>query len=117
MKNLKKLTKKEKLAILEFEELLLEKYPKRIKKLILFGSKSRGDFHRFSDIDILVVIHRSNKHIRQEIAGLTHEPIASFGVDLSPIIIEERELKIYSPFINRVKKEGVTLWSENKKSL
>ncbi len=115
MKSLK-LTKKEKLAIIEFAELLLEKYPNQIKKLILFGSKARGNSNRFSDVDILVVIPKNNRHIRQGVAGLTHEPIANFGVDLSPIIIEEKELETWSPFIEHIKQEGITLW-KNKENM
>lgn len=116
MNKVKGLTNKEKMAILEFEELLLERFPKRIRRLILFGSKARGDSKRTSDLDILVVVSKDGKRIRQEIASLTHEPIAHFGVDLSPIIIEEREMRSWSPFLEHIKKEGITLWI-NKRNL
>ena len=110
MYKVKILTKKEKMAVLEFEELLLKRFPKRIRRLILFGSKARGESNRTSDLDILVVVRKNGKRVRHEIASLTHEPIAHFGVDLSPIIIEEKEMRGWSPFLEHIKKEGITLW-------
>ncbi|UCD15757.1 MAG: nucleotidyltransferase domain-containing protein [Candidatus Omnitrophota bacterium] len=110
MKNIKGLTKKETLAILEYEKLLLERFPKRLKKLILFGSKARGNSNRSSDLDILVVLTKNGKRARQEIASLTHNPIIHFKVLISPIIVEEKFFKKWSPLLSHIKKEGITIW-------
>ena len=88
MTNIKNISKKEMKAIAEYEKLLLKKFPKRFKRLVLFGSKARGNSNpKTSDIDLLVVVNRNGKQVRQEIAALTHEPIVHFGVDLSPIVV------------------------------
>lgn len=106
------LTKKEILAIKEFKDLLLEKFHRRrINRIILFGSKARGDFRRSSDIDLLIVVTKNGKRVRREIAELTHEPILHFAVLLSPIIVEESFFEVWSPLLEHLKKDGITLWT------
>lgn len=118
MVKIKGITKRETKAIAEYEGLLLKNFPARIKKLILFGSKARGEANRNSDIDILVVVTKNDRAIRREAAALTYEPIARFGVELSPIVIEESELKEWSPFISHIRKESINIWtSVNKKNM
>lgn len=115
--NLKGLTKKEKLAIIKYKNILLERFPKKFRRLLLFGSKARGDSNRrTSDVDLLVVVSGNTKEIGEEAAILTHEPIARYMVDISPITVEERFFKTWSPLLSHVNKDGITLWKNaNKK--
>lgn len=46
----------EKKALQELKEGLTEKFPE--VKIILYGSKARGDSETFSDIDVLVLLDR-----------------------------------------------------------
>lgn len=118
MIKIKGITEKDAKAIAEYEELLFKRFPNRIRRLMLFGSKARGASNRSSDIDILVVVTKNGKSIRKAIAALTYKPIVRFGVELSPIVIEEDELKEWSPFIAHIKKEAITIWTnKNKKSM
>ena len=114
MNKIKGLSKKERLVIVEFEKLVLKRFPRRIKKLVLFGSKARGDFNRASDLDILVVVSKNGKRISQEIAILTHEPIAKYMVDISPIIVEEGFFKEWSPLLEHINKDGIIIWTNKK---
>lgn len=114
MKNKLKLTQKELKAIEEYEALLIKRFPRRLRKIILFGSKARGDSNRASDLDLLIVVSRNGKRVRQEVAILTHEPIAKYMVDISPITVDERFLKEWSPLLEHIKKDGVTLWTNRK---
>lgn len=116
MVKIKGITERESKAIAEYERLLLSKFSNRIKELMLFGSKARGTANRNSDIDILVVITKNSKSIRKDIAALTHEPIARFEVEISPIVIEEDELKEWSPFTAHIKKDAIAIWT-NKKNM
>ncbi len=108
------LTHKEKMAIREYEALLIKKFPRRIHRILLFGSKARGDFSRSADVDILIVVTKNGKRIRREIVNLTHEPILHFEVLLSPLIVEEKFFKEWSPLLQHIKKEGVTIWTNKK---
>ena len=53
------LTDNERKALFELKEKITEKYPGA--KLILYGSKARGDYNRDSDIDLLIVIDDNYK--------------------------------------------------------
>ena len=112
---IKHISKKEAAAIGAYEKLLLDRFPNRISRLMLFGSKARGDSRRNSDVDILVVLKRNNKKTTEEIAILTHEPIVRFGVLLSPIVVKEDFFKEWSPLLEHIKKDGITLWKTKLK--
>ena len=111
---LKGLTKKEIKAIEEFENLLINNFPNRLKKLILFGSKARGEDKPASDIDLLVVVSNNGKKITREIVTLTHQPIAKYMVDISPLSVEESFFIKWSPLLEKIKKEGIVLWTRKK---
>ncbi len=53
-KDLDCLTDNERKALAELKEKITEKYPGA--KLILYGSKARGDYNRDSDIDLLILL-------------------------------------------------------------
>lgn len=108
---IKHISKREAKAIGAYENLLINRFPRSIKKLMLFGSKARGDFHRNSDVDILVVLKRNNKKTAKEITILTHEPIAKYMVDISPIVVGEKFFKRWSPLLEHIKRDGITLWT------
>lgn len=112
---LKGLSEKERMAIIEYKNLLLGRFPKRFRRLILFGSKARGDSRRTSDVDLLVVVSRNTKEIGEEAAILTHEPIARHMVDISPITVEEKFFETWSPLLSHVNKDGVILWKNTNK--
>jgi predicted nucleotidyltransferase len=111
---IKGLTKQERKALAEFEALLYKEFPRRLKRLILFGSKARGDSNRDSDLDLLVVISKNGKKVTREIAMLAHHPIAKYMVDISPIVVEERFFKTWSPLLAHINKEGITIWTNKK---
>ena len=84
--------------------------------LELFGSKTRGDFEKDSDIDILVVVKNDVYHSREEIFDILFEIDPYYELKISPIVYSEAEYKkneeLDSPFIENIKKEGVVLWSQ-----
>ncbi len=61
------LTFTEKKALSELKEKIKEKYPNA--EIILYGSKARGDYNEYSDIDLMIIIkdnHQINKSISFE---------------------------------------------------
>lgn len=114
MVKIKGITDKEAKAIAEYEGLLLKKFPNRLKKLILFGSKARGDSNPNSDLDLLIVLTKNGKQAAREIVMLTHQPIAKYMVDISPIVVEEKFFKNWSPLLEHIKRDGVTIWINKK---
>ena len=110
----KGLTKRENLAVEEFKDSLINEFPSRIKKIMLFGSKARGTASRASDIDLLVVVTKDGKKLEREIAILTHHPIAKYMVDISPLMVDEKFFKVWSPLLEHIKNEGIVLWTNKK---
>ena len=80
MKELKEfLTEKEIQAVKELECGMRELYGDNLVRLILYGSKARGDAEEGSDIDILVVLKEM---------GLTYDEIKKINNIVAPICLE-----------------------------
>lgn len=106
------LKKNELQAIEELKRHIQEKVPG--SQIILFGSKARGDFEEFSDIDLLVIVPDTNTGaIEQEILDVQYETELKYDV-IFGIVIESRSFWDSSrakamPFHWNVDKEGVTV--------
>ncbi|WP_324736219.1 nucleotidyltransferase domain-containing protein [Thermococcus sp. SY098] len=95
-------------ALKEFVQILKERYGKRIKEIILFGSFARGDYDEESDIDVLIVA----KNISQkEISEITWEILMKYGEVISAIVEEESEFEKYRDysFHRIILKEGIRI--------
>lgn len=57
-------------AIRNLVSRLLDAYSREIAAIILFGSKARGDFERYSDTDILVLVENETWPLRSGIWDL-----------------------------------------------
>lgn len=100
-------------AIKNFKKQLNTSLKNDSPKLILFGSKARGDFRNNSDLDILVILKRSTLAKKNFVSDLATDLFLKYQADLSPHIYSEKEFKklsnLQTPFTQMVKKEGVKL--------
>jgi len=117
------LSEGEQQALAEYQRMLIEKHPQRLMRLVLFGSKARGDAGPESDVDVLVVL--SDGHTAQdgfyslgltdpvwrEIMGDTFDLLMKYGVNISPTLVSEDEYRHRTPIIVRAEQEGVVLWT------
>jgi len=112
------LTRKERVALQAFRDYLLEKYPDQVERIVLFGSKARGDSTSESDVDLLVVIGGAG-------SGKSWEPLSpnwesvieyvstlslKYGVGISPKCEHVDNAKKWSPLLDHIHAEGVELW-------
>jgi excisionase family DNA binding protein len=110
------LSEKEEAAILELKDKFLSRYGTKIKNLILFGSKVRGESQKFSDIDLLVVIDSKDWRLYEELKDVAYETMIKydFGMILSLIVLscdDFRQLtRTRSTFYRVLEKEGIELW-------
>lgn len=89
----------------------------RLKKIILYGSYARGDYHEGSDVDIMILTDLVDNELieyRDKIWDYTYdlECDYNFTIHLSPVIrnIEQYNRRTnYMPFYKNVQKEGVAL--------
>ncbi len=116
---LKHLSQKEKKALREFKQALLEEFNRELLELKLFGSKARGDFRKasnrseMSDTDILIVLKRTSLKKEDLIFKIATKILLKYGIDISPKIFSEKEYKerlaLQVPFFLIIRKEGIAL--------
>jgi uncharacterized protein len=68
-----KLSPKEKKAVREFIKVVRLAYGDKIQRAALFGSKVRGDWTKYSDIDILLIVADDKWNFRSAIWGIASD--------------------------------------------
>ena len=103
----------EKHIVEEFKRQAEQRFPGELIRVVLFGSKVRGDATRESDVDVLVVIHSEGWRLGDEIRSLGYALELEHGVVLSIQVMSERhyeELRLFgSQFFKAVEREGVSV--------
>lgn len=107
-----KLKENEKVALQELKEKLLQRFPD--VKIILYGSKTRGDGGEFSDIDILVLLDENiNNSLEEEIFSLVFQIELKYDVIFGIIVYSKEfwysKLGESMPIYWNIKKEGVLI--------
>ncbi|NIT37366.1 MAG: nucleotidyltransferase domain-containing protein [candidate division Zixibacteria bacterium] len=107
------LTPREKKAVLAFVDDVKKELGDDLVAIKLFGSKARGDHHRDSDVDILIVMRIKNLKKQDKIFEILVDVELATDTILSPIVYYlrqyQRSRKLGSPFIETVEEEGIPL--------
>jgi len=95
-------------AVDYFSKLLRERYGKRVKGILLFGSVARGEAEEDSDIDILVIAEGITQ---RELSELTWEVLMKTGEVVSAIVESPEEFKRFknTSFHRTITREGVLI--------
>jgi predicted nucleotidyltransferase len=102
----------EKTVLDRFKELLLRRA--RLHKLILFGSRARGDADPYSDLDVLVVLEGpSDQETRGYVSDSAWEAGFEHGIVVVPIVFSRDEWESgpesHSLLAQAVEADGVSL--------
>jgi len=85
----------------------------QIRRLVLFGSRARGDDRSDSDYDILVVVLRKAPELRSVLYDGVMRALLDHGRLVSLKIFSETEFdrlrELGTPFMERVQREGIHL--------
>lgn len=83
----------------------------RLKEIILFGSRARGDSANESDYDLLVIVDKVEPDIVHGIDEIAGEALLKHRAVISafPISEEDRRKRKYSPLLINVAREGVAV--------
>lgn len=99
--------------IKNFSKQLSDKLKDNLVSIQLFGSRARGDFHKDSDIDILVVLKNPAEDQINFIYDTAMLSSCQYNVYLSVKIFSKKEFDYYKSiptrFIQNVLKEGLLL--------
>ncbi|MBN1328169.1 MAG: nucleotidyltransferase domain-containing protein [Candidatus Heimdallarchaeota archaeon] len=89
---------------------LIETYDEKITRVIIYGSKARGEATKDSDVDVLVVVEDTVNCsiVRKSLSDLLWEILMTEGELVSVIVIPESLYNNYnSAFLINVREEGI----------
>jgi predicted nucleotidyltransferase len=91
---------------------VVPKYP-AIGKIVLYGSKARGNFTEESDIDLLFVTeHALPRAVKFDISDAIYEAEVEYDVVVSAVFVTAQDFSTKSsPFLRRARSEGTAIWS------
>ncbi|HFD39468.1 MAG TPA: nucleotidyltransferase domain-containing protein [Anaerolineae bacterium] len=114
---------KERRAVQDYQRWLLAKFPQQIERIVLFGSRARGDARPGADVDLLIVLRGNAQPVGsgfyalgatdplwRDAVGRTFDLLLEYGVEISPTILHENEYRESTPLLAHVRQEGVELW-------
>jgi predicted nucleotidyltransferase len=82
-----KLSSKEKKAVREFITTVRLAYGDKIQRAALFGSKVRGDYTKYSDVDILLIVADDKWKFRQPFSVIVSDIALKYDVELDIRVI------------------------------
>jgi len=82
-----KLSAKEKKAVREFITTVRSSYGDKVQRAALFGSKVRGDWTKYSDIDILLIVTDDKWKFRQPLSVIISDIALKYDVELDVRVI------------------------------
>jgi len=101
---------------------LQERYTNEVLRVLLFGSKVRGDFDEESDLDLFVVVKSNDWRFHQEVSHLALAPMLEHDIVISTLTVGQdhynRLRKLRTSFYRNLQRESVNLWTakSDKKS-
>jgi predicted nucleotidyltransferase len=116
---LQHLTENEHAALEDFVARLRQCYGDDVLRVVLFGSKARGDGDEESDLDVLVVVRVPVEDYEQhwmQIVDMAWEAGFERDVVFSPLIEDEAsyaQMRRWNLLINRnIERDGIELWTQ-----
>ncbi len=106
------MSKKEILTILKAR---MDSFMPQDAKVMLFGSRARGDESDTSDWDLLVLLHRPGSVSVDELGQLSfpfYDLGAELDIEINPVIYTEEdwEKRNFTPFYKNATADSVHLW-------
>jgi len=117
-KRLPRLRANEKAGLAALVRELRVRYGNDLQRVVLFGSKARGDFDKESDLDLLVIVRMGNGDYRQywsEIVDIAWRVELAYGIVTSLVIKDVADydaMREHQLLLARnIEQDGVDLWT------
>jgi len=102
--------------VTHLKERLVKELPNKIESIILYGSVARNETHEDSDIDILIVTLNQDRKLYDKISKIRTQIDLDNNTLTTLVQMSKNELEQYlklgSPFMENVMKEGVPLYDK-----
>lgn len=82
-------------AVSRFETLVRARFGTNVARILVFGSRARGDARPDSDVDVAAVFRNqppATPPIVLELGEIAYMPLVEFGVEIAPVPFTEVEL-------------------------
>ena len=97
-------------AFEEFAERAQKELDSSLEKLVLYGSVARGEETESSDVDILIVLDKDSRELKEKALDLAYELTLKHEIHVSPIVLSKEEFEkvesFGSKFLESVMDEG-----------
>jgi predicted nucleotidyltransferase len=107
------LTGEEAIALRELKSTLKGFLGDRLVKLVLYGSKARGDYDPKSDIDIAIIIKGLTRELKNQILNMIADLEIKYLMPLSTLVISEEDFELLKKRERRIaldiEREGIPL--------
>lgn len=104
----------ERAALSDYLARLALNYGDHVRRVILFGSRARGEGDAESDVDVLVVIDQGDWRFHDEVALASYEPSLNNGVLITPLTMNaadyEWNVMHRAPLYRSIERDGIDLW-------
>ncbi len=83
-----------------------------LSKIIVYGSYARGDYHKNSDVDVMILVDLTEEEIKKienSVYDIAFEIEMNTGIDISPVIKSESQFEYWVdvlPYYRNVREEG-----------
>jgi predicted nucleotidyltransferase len=113
VRSLSQLSPNDRAAVIDYVDRIRSRFTDRVRAVILFGSKARGDADAESDIDLLVLVDAENSQFRSELWRIASDVSLDYNVVLSPRVFGEARWaetrRIRLPLYRAIVADGVPL--------
>ncbi len=120
VEKLTQLKPQERAALAEYLDRLRTRFGDRVLRVILYGSRARGEGDDESDLDVLVVVDDGDYGFHREVALESCEPSLTHNALISPHIWDrarydqQKAWKLL--FFRNLEKDGIQLWTRPRRS-
>ena len=98
-------------VLARFKSAMLDAYGERVTRMLLFGSRARGDARRDSDYDVAVFLEATPDwpHDRLRVADIGFDVMIETGSIVNTIVLAAGDWSDRTPLMHEIRTDGVEI--------